>query len=104
MATKRHDKRTLQRRDGRREDTRKKSCFICAILTDSTAMYWTREKPIGSSPFGGDYALGWMTTERSWGGGKVLNHAGDNTMNFANVWVAPQRDFAILVCVNQSGK
>jgi hypothetical protein len=24
-------------------------------------------------------------------------------MNFANVWVAPSRNFAILVCVNQSG-
>jgi CubicO group peptidase (beta-lactamase class C family) len=53
--------------------------------------------------FGGDYALGWRAVNRSWGGGTVLNHAGDNTMNFANVWVAPQRDFAILVCVNQSG-
>ena len=54
-------------------------------------------------PFGGDYALGWMVAQRAWGGGTVFNHAGDNTMNFANVWVAPQRDFAILVCVNQSG-
>ena len=54
-------------------------------------------------PLGGDYALGWMVANRSWAGGKALNHAGDNTMNFANVWVAPQRDFAILVCVNQSG-
>ena len=44
-----------------------------------------------------------MVVERAWGGGTVLNHAGDNTMNFANVWVAPQRDFAVLVCVNQSG-
>jgi hypothetical protein len=33
----------------------------------------------------------------------VFNHGGDNTMNFANVWVAPGRDFAILACVNQSG-
>jgi len=54
--------------------------------------------------FGGDYALGWIAAERSWGGGKVLNHAGDNTMNFANVWIAPKRDFAIIACVNQSGK
>lgn len=54
-------------------------------------------------PFGGEYALGWIVAQRDWGGGKVLNHAGDNTMNFANVWIAPQRDFAILVCVNQSG-
>lgn len=54
-------------------------------------------------PFGGNYALGWTATERGWGGGTVLNHAGDNTMNFANVWVAPKLNFAVLVCVNQSG-
>lgn len=61
--------------------------------------YQTLQTP----PFGGDYALGWLVASRSWGGGKVLNHGGDNTMNFANVWVAPKKDFAILVCVNQSG-
>jgi CubicO group peptidase (beta-lactamase class C family) len=55
-------------------------------------------------PFGGDYALGWIVVQREWGGGAVFNHAGDNTMNYANVWIAPQRDFAILVCVNQSGE
>jgi CubicO group peptidase (beta-lactamase class C family) len=54
-------------------------------------------------PFGGDYALGWTVVQRGWAGGKALNHGGDNTMNFANVWIAPDKDFAILVCVNQSG-
>jgi CubicO group peptidase (beta-lactamase class C family) len=54
-------------------------------------------------PFGDDYALGWIVAQRGWGGGTVLNHGGDNTMNFANVWVAPKKNFAILVCVNQSG-
>ena len=54
-------------------------------------------------PFDGDYALGWLVVQRAWGGGAVLNHAGDNTMNFANVWVAQDRDFAVLVCLNQSG-
>ena len=54
-------------------------------------------------PFGGDYALGWLVAQRSWGGGIVLNHGGDNTMNFANVWIAPKKNFAILVCLNQSG-
>ncbi len=53
--------------------------------------------------FGGEYALGWLVVEREWGGGKVLNHGGDNTMNCANVWVAPLRDFAVLACINQSG-
>ena len=60
-------------------------------------------KKLHAPPFGGDYALGWITAQRGWGGGKVLNHVGDNTMNCANAWIAPQRDFAILVCVNQSG-
>lgn len=60
-------------------------------------------KKLQTPPFGGDYALGWIVVDRSWGGGKVLNHGGDNTMNFANVWVAPKKNFAILVCLNQSG-
>lgn len=68
-----------------------------ALLTP--ASYDTLQTP----PFGGDYALGWIVVQRSWAGGKALNHAGDNTMNFANVWLAPRRNFAILVCVNQSG-
>jgi Beta-lactamase. len=61
-------------------------------------------RKLHTPPFAGDYALGWICVERSWGGGKVLNHVGDNTMNCANIWIAPERDFAILVCVNQGGK
>lgn len=52
---------------------------------------------------GGDYALGWVVAERSWADGKALHHVGDNTMNCANVWIAPARDFAVLVCLNQGG-
>ena len=54
-------------------------------------------------PFGGDYGLGWIVTARSWGDGKVLQHAGSNTMNFSNVWIAPAKDVAFLVCINQGG-
>lgn len=54
-------------------------------------------------PFGGDYALGWLVTQRDWGGGTVLTHAGSNTMNFAVVWMAPLRDFAVLAVTNQGG-
>jgi CubicO group peptidase (beta-lactamase class C family) len=68
-----------------------------ALLKPAT--YQTLHAP----PFGGDYALGWRVAQRQWGGGTVFNHVGDNTLNCANVWVAPQRDFAILVCVNQGG-
>jgi CubicO group peptidase (beta-lactamase class C family) len=51
-------------------------------------------------PFGGDYALGWNVVEREWGRGAVLNHCGCNTMYFANVWIAPKRDLALLVTSN----
>lgn len=52
---------------------------------------------------GDHYGLGWVVAERDWGGGKVLNHAGDNTMNFALVWAAPKKGFAVLVVTNKSG-
>jgi CubicO group peptidase (beta-lactamase class C family) len=63
------------------------------------AAYQTLSTPT----FGGDYALGWIVTQRDWGGGTVLTHGGSNTMNYAIVWVAPARDFAVLACTNQGG-
>jgi hypothetical protein len=36
-----------------------------------------------------------------WAGGRVLTHTGSNGMNFAVVWMAPKRDFAVLVVSNQ---
>lgn len=53
--------------------------------------------------FGGDYASGWLVTSRDWGGGTVYTHNGSNTMNFATVWMAPSRDFAVLVVTNRGG-
>jgi CubicO group peptidase (beta-lactamase class C family) len=54
-------------------------------------------------PFGGDYASGWGVAQRDWGGGTVFSHAGSNTINYAVVWMAPLRDFAVLVVTNQGG-
>ena len=54
-------------------------------------------------PFGGNYAFGWLEVDRPWGGGAVDTHAGSNTMNYAVVWMAPLRDFAVLVVTNQGG-
>jgi CubicO group peptidase (beta-lactamase class C family) len=60
-------------------------------------------RALHTPPPGGDYAGGWIVLERDWGGGTVLHHGGDNTMNCANVWVAPRKNVALLICVNQSG-
>jgi CubicO group peptidase (beta-lactamase class C family) len=58
-------------------------------------------KILETPPFGGNYALGWVAAERDWGGGKVFTHAGSNTMNYAVVWMAPERNFAVLAATNQ---
>jgi CubicO group peptidase (beta-lactamase class C family) len=58
-------------------------------------------KHLHTQPFGGEYGFGWMAADRPWANGRALNHAGSNTQNFAIVWMAPQRDFAVLVVTNQ---
>ena len=52
-----------------------------------------------AAPYGDGYACGWMTAHRDWGG-KVLNHAGSNTMNYVVTWIAPEKDFAVVVALN----
>ena len=47
--------------------------------------------------------MGWIVAERDWGSGTVLNHAGSNTMWYAVTWIAPKKDFAVLVACNQGG-
>jgi CubicO group peptidase (beta-lactamase class C family) len=54
-------------------------------------------------PARGDYAMGWLVTRQDWAGGRALTHAGSNTMWFAVVWLAPQKNFAVLVACNQGG-
>lgn len=55
-------------------------------------------------PPGSDYAGGWFVTRREWAGGRpALNHNGSNTLSHAVAWLAPARDFAVLVATNAGG-
>ena len=58
-------------------------------------------KMLHTPDFGGNYAAGWRITHRQWAGGKVLTHTGSNNQNFAVVWMAPKKNFAVLVASNQ---
>ena len=58
-------------------------------------------KYLHTSPYG-DYGFGWLLVQRPWAGGLALNHAGSNTQNFAIVWMAPLKDFAVLIMTNQA--
>ncbi len=53
--------------------------------------------------FGGDYAGGWIAADRPWGGGRVFTHSGTNNQNYAVVWMAPLKRYAVLVATNQGG-
>ena len=46
------------------------------------------------------YAMGWGVAARPWADGRVLTHSGSNTMWFCVVWIAPKKDFAVLVACN----
>ena len=45
------------------------------------------------------YAQGWMVLERPWGG-KVLYHNGTNTTFYTIMWVAPEKEFSVVVSAN----
>lgn len=58
------------------------------------------------TPFGKDearYAMGWVVADRAWGG-RVLTHSGSNTMWYCVTWIAPEKNFAVLVATNQGGE
>lgn len=51
-----------------------------------------------------DYYGGWNRAARPWAGGQAITHTGSNTMFFAVVWLAPDRDFGVLAACNQGGE
>jgi CubicO group peptidase (beta-lactamase class C family) len=52
------------------------------------------------------YAFGWGVTSRPWAGEgtRVLTHSGSNTLWYCVVWIAPEKDFAVLVACNKGGQ
>ena len=53
-----------------------------------------------TAPSGSDYACGWVVLHRKWAGGKALYHNGSNTMFYFQVWLAPNKKFAIITGTN----
>ena len=54
-------------------------------------------------PAGGDYACGWVVVKRDWAGGNALMHNGSNTMWYLVMWLAPEKDFSVIVATNIAG-
>jgi hypothetical protein len=47
------------------------------------------------------YACGWFRPKRDWAGGRTLHHIGGNVVNFSEIWLAPQKDFGVMVACNE---
>lgn len=69
-------------------------------LAGAAALQRLHEPPKDADP---KYAMGWVLADRDWGGGTVLTHNGSNTMWYVVAWLAPKRDFAVLVGTNEGG-
>lgn len=54
-------------------------------------------------PPGQEFAMGWLAVTRPWSGGIALSHAGSNGHFLALAWLAPQKDFGVLVLTNCVG-
>ncbi len=59
-------------------------------------------RKLHTAPTGGDYAFGWGCG-RNPAAGRILTHAGSNTMWYVFIWLAPEKDMAILVGTNLGG-
>ena len=46
---------------------------------------------------------GWGKVYLNWAGGLVLTHNGSNTLNYAEVWIAPNKDSIFMVATNIAG-
>jgi CubicO group peptidase (beta-lactamase class C family) len=51
----------------------------------------------------GEYACGWVVGYRDWAGGDTLSHGGSNGTFMTAMWLAPKKDFAVVVCANLGG-
>lgn len=57
------------------------------------------------TPFkGSTYAAGWIVTSRPWSGGDALTHSGSNHAFYSTIWLAPKKNFGVVVCTNIGGK
>ena len=50
-----------------------------------------------------NYACGWVVLQRGWAGGTALWHHGSNTMWYIVMWLAPEKDFAVIAATNIAG-
>ena len=56
------------------------------------------------TPKQGKYGLGWGELAVDWAPNRLKSHSGSNTKNLAQIWLDPQRDFAMVLVTNIGGE
>ena len=49
------------------------------------------------------YACGWVVLQRGWAGGTALMHNGSNNMWYIVMWLAPEKNLAVIAATNIAG-
>jgi CubicO group peptidase (beta-lactamase class C family) len=60
-------------------------------------------RKLHTPPEGGDYTCGWLVVKRFWAGGPAIMHDGSNGMWYIVMWLAPEKDFSVVIATNISG-
>lgn len=78
------------------------------LLKPATYQRLHRAQP--TAPGADDYALGWLVVERPWAkgissraSGRCLHHAGSNNSWYSLIWIAPEKNLAVLCTTNIGG-
>lgn len=58
---------------------------------------------IMNPPEGQNAAMGWIVHGREWAGGVAMTHDGSNGRWYSVAWMAPRKEFAVLVATNMGG-
>jgi CubicO group peptidase (beta-lactamase class C family) len=64
----------------------------------------TLTRPVAQVAPGLAYAMGWYVGVAPAAGGRVLQHRGSNGMNYSFAWLAPERDFGVVIATNVGGE
>ena len=72
-------------------------------LRDVKLMSDATFQKLHAPPSGQEYAMGWGVSQRDWAGGPTWSHNGSNTMWFAVMWVAPDKQAAYVAATNVAG-
>jgi len=80
--------------------------YVQVHLTNGKGVDWLKPEDftrLHTPLAGGDYAGGWVVLKRGWAGGTALMHNGSNTMWYLVMWLAPDKNFAVIAATNYGG-